>query len=52
MSFGLLVLIMMLLMLAGVVPSWPHRRGHGWGPTGGPGLALLVVVGSMFTGVV
>lgn len=44
MSIGLIVLIIVVLMLAGAIPAWPHSRGWGYGPSGGLGLVLLVVV--------
>jgi hypothetical protein len=44
MSLGTILLIVLILMLIGAFPSWPHSRGWGYGPTGGLGLVLLVVV--------
>lgn len=44
MSVGLIVLIILVLMLAGALPSWPHSRSWGYGPSGGLGLILLIVV--------
>jgi hypothetical protein len=44
MSVGLIVLIILVLMLAGALPSWPHSRSWGYGPSGGLGLVLLIVV--------
>jgi hypothetical protein len=41
MSIGLILLIIVVLMLAGAVPAWPHSRGWGYGPSGGLGLVLL-----------
>jgi len=34
----------LVLMLAGALPSWPHSRSWGYGPSGGLGLVLLIVV--------
>jgi hypothetical protein len=34
MSLGMIVLIIVVLMLVGVVPAWPHARGWGYGPSG------------------
>ena len=42
MSLATILLIVLLLMLVGVVPAWPHSRAWGYGPSGG--LALVVVV--------
>lgn len=44
MSVGLIVLIILVLMLAGALPSWPHSKSWGYGPSGGLGLVLLIVV--------
>jgi hypothetical protein len=44
MSIGLILLIIVVLMLAGAVPAWPHSRGWGYGPSGGLGLVLLIVI--------
>jgi hypothetical protein len=44
MSIGAIILIVLLLMLVGVIPAWPHSRSWGYGPTGGVGLIVLIVV--------
>jgi hypothetical protein len=44
MSLGTIVLVIVLLMLLGVLPVWPHARGWGYGPTGVLGTILVVVV--------
>ena len=44
MSLGTILLIVLVLILVGVVPAWPHSRSWGYGPSGGLGLVLLVVV--------
>ena len=44
MSLGAIILIVLLLMLVGVVPAWPHSRGWGYGPTSGIGLIVVVLV--------
>jgi hypothetical protein len=44
MSLGTILLIVLILMLVGVIPAWPHSRSWGYGPSGGLGLVLLVVV--------
>jgi hypothetical protein len=43
-SLGLILLIIVILMLVGVVPAWPHARGWGYGPSGIVGVVLLIVV--------
>lgn len=34
MGLGTILLIILLLMLVGALPAWPHSRGWGYGPTG------------------
>jgi hypothetical protein len=41
---GTILLIVLILMLLGAVPTWPHSRGWGYTPSGGIGLLLLVVI--------
>lgn len=38
MSLGTILLIVLILMLIGVFPSWPHSKSWGYGPSGGVGL--------------
>ena len=44
MSLGTILLIVLILMLFGAIPTWPHSRNWGYGPSGGLGLLLIVVV--------
>jgi hypothetical protein len=44
MSVGLILLIILILMLAGSVPTWGYSSGWGYGPSGGVGLILLIVL--------
>lgn len=44
MSLGTILLIIVLLMLIGAFPSWPHSRSWGYGPSGGLGLLLVVLL--------
>jgi hypothetical protein len=44
MSIGLLLLIILILALVGVLPAWPHSRGWGYGPTGGIGLVVVILI--------
>ena len=37
MSIGTILLVILILMLIGVFPTWPHSRGWGYGPSGGLG---------------
>ncbi len=46
MSLGaiLLVILILILALVGAIPTWPHSRGWGYGPSGGVGLVLLIIL--------
>jgi len=44
MSVGAILLIVVVLMLIGAIPSWPHSRSWGYGPSGGIGLVLIVLL--------
>lgn len=44
MSLGTILLIILVLMLVGVVPVWPHSRRWGYGPSGGLGLVLVILL--------
>ena len=44
MSIGMILLIILILMLVGAIPSWPHSKGWGYGPSGGLGLVVLTIV--------
>lgn len=44
MTLGTILLIVLILMLVGAFPSWPHSRNWGYMPSGGLGIVLLVVV--------
>ena len=50
MTLGTILLIVVVLMLIGAFPSWPHSRGWGYGPSGGIGLVLLVLIILFFMG--
>ena len=44
MGLGTILLIVLILMLIGVFPTWPHSSNWGYGPSGGLGLVVLIVV--------
>ena len=44
MSVGMILLIILILFLVGAIPAWPHSRSWGYGPTGGLGLIVLILV--------
>ncbi|MDP3588939.1 MAG: DUF3309 family protein [Methylobacter sp.] len=41
---GTILLIILILMLVGVLPTWPHSREWGYGPSGGLGLVLIILL--------
>jgi hypothetical protein len=41
---GTILLIVLILLLIGAFPSWPHSRSWGYAPSGGLGLVAVVVV--------
>ena len=41
---GTILLIVLILMLIGAIPSWPHSRNWGYGPSGGLGLIVIIVI--------
>ena len=44
MSLGTILLIILILMLVGAIPAWPHSKAWGYGPSGGLGLVLIIVI--------
>ena len=44
MSVGTILLIVLVLLLLGVIPTWPHSRNWGYAPSGIIGLVVLVLV--------
>lgn len=44
MTVGTILLIILILLLIGAVPSWPYSRGWGYGPSGILGIVLIVVL--------
>lgn len=44
MTLGTILLIVLILLLIGAFPRWPHSRGWGYGPTSGVGLLLIIVI--------
>jgi Protein of unknown function (DUF3309) len=41
---GLILVIILVLLLLGVVPRWPHSRSWGYGPSGGIAVLLVIVL--------
>ena len=50
MSLGTLLLIVVILMLVGVLPVWPHAQAWGSGPSGALGLVVLILLVLVLTG--
>jgi hypothetical protein len=44
MTLGTVLLIVVILLLIGAIPTWGHSRDWGYGPSGGLGLVLLIVI--------
>jgi Protein of unknown function (DUF3309) len=41
---GTILLIILILLLLGAVPTWPHSRNWGYGPSGGLGLVVVIII--------
>jgi hypothetical protein len=44
MSIGTILLVLLILLLVGALPTWPHSKNWGYGPTGGLGLVVIILV--------
>ena len=44
MSLGTILLIILILILVGALPTWPYSSGWGYYPSGGLGLILVIVL--------
>ncbi len=44
MSLGTILLIVLILILVGALPAWPHAQGWGYGPSGGIGLLVVILL--------
>jgi hypothetical protein len=44
MTIGTILLIIVILLLVGAIPSWPHSRNWGYYPSGGIGIVLVIVI--------
>jgi len=44
MSLGTILLVILVLMLIGAIPTWPHSRQWGYGPSGGLGLVVVILL--------
>jgi hypothetical protein len=41
---GTIVLVILILMLLGALPAWPHSKNWGYAPSGGLGLVVLILI--------
>ncbi|MCX5823876.1 MAG: DUF3309 family protein [Deltaproteobacteria bacterium] len=41
---GTILIVILILVLVGVIPTWPHSKSWGYYPSGGIGLVLLIVL--------
>lgn len=51
MGLGTILLIILILLLIGAIPTWPHSRNWGYGPSGGLGLVVVIVIVLLLLGV-
>lgn len=52
MSVTTILLIILILILIGAIPAWPHSRGWGYGPSGGVGLLVVILLLLLVMGVI
>lgn len=52
MSIGTILLIILILILIGAIPIWPHSRGWGYGPSGGIGLLVIILIVLLVMGLI
>jgi hypothetical protein len=50
MSVGTILLIVLILILVGALPTWPHSAHWGYLPSGGLGIVLIIVIVLLLTG--
>jgi len=47
---GTILLVLLILIILGALPTWPYSNGWGYYPSGGAGLILLIVIILLFSG--
>lgn len=52
MSIGTILLIVLILILIGAIPVWPHSRSWGYGPSGGLGLLVIILIVLLIMGLI
>lgn len=50
MSLGMILLMVLILMLLGAIPTWPHSREWGYAPSAGLGLVAIIIIVLLLTG--
>lgn len=50
MNIGTILLVVLILMLIGVFPSWPHSQSWGYMPSGGLGIVVIILIILLLTG--
>ena len=50
MSLGLILLIIVVLALFGTMPAWPYSRSWGYGPSGGLGIVVVILIVLLLAG--
>ncbi len=50
MTLGTVLLIILILMLIGAIPSWPHSKSWGYGPSGAISLIVVIILILLLTG--
>ena len=50
MSIGTILLIILILVLVGALPTWPHSSSWGYAPSGGVGIIVIILVILLLTG--
>jgi Protein of unknown function (DUF3309) len=51
-GLGTILLVVLVILLIGALPSWPYSSGWGYGPTGGLGVLLVIVIILLLLGVI
>ncbi len=50
MTLGTILLIVLVLVLLGAIPTWPHSKGWGYAPSGVIGLLVVILIVMLMTG--
>ncbi|MBT9569164.1 MAG: DUF3309 domain-containing protein [Thiobacillus sp.] len=50
MGLGTILLIVLILMLIGVIPTWPHSKQWGYGPSGALGVVVIILLVLLLSG--